>query len=383
MDRRVYSCRGICIVSQSTDLESSSSRLQCLTCKREFSLADGLKFCPDDESLLCFVGQDRLINTVLDGKYEILRQIGFGGYGRVYVARHIYTDRTVAVKVMTQNFDQDPVMLDRFNSEARVSNQLHHANIVGALDHGVEPQPYIIMEYVEGETLEERLKSSGTLSLQEFFKIFDEVCRAMSTAHQAGCLHRDLKPSNIMIDKKSGQAKILDFGLVKMHGQDLTCAGEVIGSPPYMSPEQCRGMEVDQRSDIYSLGCVMYEALTGVKAFDGKTSVDTMYKHFNTTPAPISSLRKDWIVPRGLDYVIGRSLADLNDRYKTVEELQLDLARVCSGGLRGRLRKFSRPSYRRVVKRLARLSAVGNWTFITLYLVYLVLILLSAWLDVF
>lgn len=363
-------------MSESTELAGSQAKLQCLICRKEYPPETGLKFCPDDQSLLCLLAGDKFLNTILDEKYEILQLIGTGAFGRVYVGRHIFTDRPVAIKIMTANINKDPVVLNRFTSEARTTNKLVHDNIVSTFDHGLNPQPYIIMEYVEGETLDERIRNQGPLPLDDFFCIFDQVCQAMSVAHAAGCLHRDLKPSNIMIDRATGRAKIVDFGLAKLQGQDWTASGEVMGSPPYMSPEQCRGEDLDERSDIYSVGCVMYEALTGLKAFEGKTAVDTMYRHFNTTPAPIRSLRKEWDFPAALEYVVGRSLADIKDRYKTMEDLRQDLSRAGAGTLRGRLRKFSRPSYRKTVRVLARISAIGNWTIITAAILVYILCLL-------
>lgn len=361
-------------MTQSITITSSSNRLQCLICHKEYAIAHGLKYCPQDQSLLCPIAEDQLLNTVFDEKYEIQEFIGAGGFGRVYKGRHIHLEKAVAIKVLTTSLLDNAMptpssilSLKRFSSEAKATNQLIHPNIVGTLDHGTTPQPYIVMEYIEGETLEDKIKRGDVLSLDEFLKLFEQVCQAMSLAHESGCLHRDLKPSNIMIDSETGLAKILDFGLVKLvGGEDSSKTGEVVGSPPYMSPEQCRGAELDERSDIYSLGCVMYESLTAIKPFEDKTAVDCMYRNFHTTLLPISSLRKGF--PEALDYVVAKSLADLSQRYESIEQLRSDLAKAGCGTLTGRLPKINRPTYRKTVKDLAGISAIGNWTIVIFYL---------------
>lgn len=337
-----------------------SRKLKCLTCEMEYQASEAPLVCPGDDTLLTPLAEDALLNTLFDEKYLLQQVIGEGGYGRVYKARHLLLHKDVAVKVLLAELDTLDA-LNRFQTEARATNQLVHSNIVAVFDFGVSPRPYMVMEYVEGETLDQLIARDGPLPVERFLSLFDQICDGMSLAHERQLLHRDLKPSNIIIDAHTGTAKILDFGVVKIFGEDRTVSGQTVGSPPYMSPEQCMGKELDASADVYSLGCVMYEAITGVRAFDGENAVECMYKHFNVTPRPIGTLRKD-ALPRGLDYLVARTMADHKDRYKSVDALRADLQKVMQGTMSKRQPKISRVTYRKTVTTLARISTVGNWT---------------------
>lgn len=347
-------------------------RKQCLVCVREFTDVEG--HCPTDGALLVPVNEDPLLDVILDEKYQLLELVGQGGYGRVYRARHLLMGTTVAVKVLLTDILKNPVGLARFETEARATHQLVHTNIVSVSNYGVVPHPYIVMEFVEGKTLDQVIEKNGPLELEQFFSIFDQVCQAMTLAHQHKLLHRDLKPSNIMIDAITAIPKVLDFGVVKVVGEDHTVTGETVGSPPYMSPEQCMGADLDEKADVYSLGCVMYEALTGVKAFTGDNAVECMYKHFNVPPPVVSSVRQG-AIPQGLDYLISKCLADHRDRYKTMNELRTDLLKVAAGTMKSRLPRVRRVTYRKTIGAMAEVSIIGSWAIV----VAVVLVLLALY----
>lgn len=349
---------------------------RCLTCGREFpAVAENLT-CPQDGTLLAPVIKDALLNTLIDERYLLLEVLGEGGYGRVYKARHVLMEKTVAIKVLQADFLAETGGLARFQAEAKATHQLVHKNIVNVSDYGISPRPYIVMEFVDGKTLDQIIAAEGPLKFGQFFTIFEQICQAMSLAHAHKLLHRDLKPSNIIVEQASGIPKVLDFGVVKVFGDEKkTATGETVGSPPYMSPEQCMGKELDARADVYSLGCVMYEALTGVKAFDGQNAIECMYKHFNVTPPPVTTVSQQQL-PKGIDYLIARSMADIDDRYKTMDDLRIDLEKIAEGTLKSRLPRVRRVTYRATVSKVARVAAIGNWMIISMALI---LYLLSLW----
>ena len=223
-------------------------------------------------------------------QYEVLALIGTGGMGEVYRARDTKLGREVAIKILPENFASDPERLSRFEREARLLASLNHPNI--ATLHGLEQDEgihFLVMELVAGETLEERL-SRGPLEMDEALPIFCQLTEALEAAHREGVIHRDLKPANIKITPE-GNVKVLDFGLAKAFEPEVaegdlsqsptaaksgTMAGVIMGTAPYMSPEQARGKKVDTRTDIWSYGCVLYEALSGAKPFAGDTVTDTL-----------------------------------------------------------------------------------------------------------
>ena len=271
------------------------------------------------------------------GPYEILEPLGTGGMGEVYRARDTRLDRTVAIKILPASISADPVAKQRFEREAKTISGLNHPNIcvlhdVGSQD-GVD---YLVMECVEGETLAKRLEK-GPLALEQVLKIGKELAEALDKAHRCGVVHRDLKPGNVMLTATG--AKLLDFGLAKPTAPMVTLAtltmaapqqspvtqeGTIVGTFQYMSPEQVEGKEVDGRSDTFSLGAVLYEMLTGKKAFEGKTQLSVASAILEKEPAPISSVKP--MMPPALDHAIRRCLAkDPEERWQTARDLALEL----------------------------------------------------------
>ncbi len=228
----------------------------------------------------------------LPDRFEIRGPLGQGGMGTVFLATEKMLNRDVAVKILTQHTVTDEESQARFWREAKALAQLDHPNIVKILSSGLTENraPYHVMELLEGKPLSAELADRGTLSPGRFYQVIKQVCAALDHAHAHGIIHRDLKPSNVMIDTApdgSVRVKIIDFGIARITGNEgkgntITLTNAVLGSPYYMSPEQCKGAELDSRSDIYSLGCMMYECITGAPPFKGDTPFETMYMHMNS-----------------------------------------------------------------------------------------------------
>jgi len=275
------------------------------------------------------------------GPYEIVSPLGAGGMGEVYRARDSRLDRTVAIKVLPSHLSGDSEAKERFDREARSISCLSHPNVCQLYDIGSQNGiSYLVMEFLEGETLADRLRK-GPLPLPQFFKIGIEICEGLETAHRNGVVHRDLKPSNIMLTK--GGAKLMDFGLAKpaVHvatsvsglsvtvstpaaSPPLTAQGTVLGTFQYMSPEQAEGREADARSDTFSLGTVFYEMLTGKRAFEGKTAASVMAAVLERDPAPVSSMQP--AIPAALDRTVKTCLAkDPDERFQTIHDLKMQL----------------------------------------------------------
>jgi serine/threonine-protein kinase len=284
---------------------------------------------------------DPLLNTVFAERYTILEVLGKGGMGVVYKARHDLMDRLVAIKMMLPQLVSDDVSLARFQREARAASKIAHQNVIAIHDFGITPDTgvaYLVMDYVEGETLGAAIKRDGQLGVTRAVKIFLQVCDALVTAHQQGIIHRDLKPGNIMLvtqhDKQKDFIKVLDFGVAKLASaenetdqQRLTTTGEIFGSPVYMSPEQCSGGSLDARSDIYALGCVIYETITGEAPCIGKNALETISRHLTMTPASFAEARPDLYIPEWLEEVVFKSLQkDPNDRQQSMQELYDELS---------------------------------------------------------
>ncbi|MBI4532494.1 MAG: protein kinase [Candidatus Melainabacteria bacterium] len=293
--------------------------------------------CTKHGKELMLDNEDPLIGSVLAEKYEIISRLGAGGMSVVYKARHKLMDRLVAIKMLHARLVKDQATIMRFQQEAKALSRLNHPNLVTAFDFGLlsEGQPYLVMDFVEGESLEELLDKNGPQSADWCVALTMQVCRALAHAHQMGVLHRDLKPGNIILartPKGSTVAKVVDFGLATflpesgVAFQKLTNVNEVPGSPLYMSPEQCRGRELDLRSDIYSLGCVMHEVLTGLPPFVGADWMETMQKQVYETPAPLCSTLPILEIPCRLEEIVLKCLTkDPGERYQSMEQLRLDL----------------------------------------------------------
>jgi serine/threonine-protein kinase len=264
------------------------------------------------------------------GKYDVIDVLGRGGMGVVYrgIDRHI--GREVAIKTLTQGFQGDPAMLARFYDEARRTGRLKHPNIVTVYDLGDDNGvPYIVMERVEGESLDKLIYSNAPLSMPDRLRIVAEVCSALGYAHRSNVIHRDVKPANIFV-QPDGTAKLLDFGIARLEKRDqvmrLTRKGDIVGTVPYMAPERIRNEEVDGRSDIFAAGVVLYQLITGQLPFTGEDYL-LMQKILNEPYAPLNTTRKEF--PASLIQIIDRALAKSpDDRYPTADEMAVDLSAV-------------------------------------------------------
>ncbi len=274
---------------------------------------------------------DHLIDSLFDGRYLIIRKLGSGGMANVYLASDQELGRRVAIKILDDRHARDEQFVERFRREAQNAAGLSHPNIVSIYDRGeAEGTYYIAMEYVEGRTLKELVVARGPSPLGIAIDYTRQILSALRFAHRNGIVHRDIKPHNVIVDGE-GRVKVMDFGIARAGAaSQMTEAGSIIGTAQYLSPEQARGAPVDQTSDLYSTGIVLYELLTGGVPFNGETPVEIAMKHLSQVPAPPSSHRPE--IPRDLDYVALRALAkDPADRYHSAEEMDSDLERIGRG----------------------------------------------------
>ncbi|KAA0109909.1 Stk1 family PASTA domain-containing Ser/Thr kinase [Mycolicibacterium sp. P1-5] len=273
----------------------------------------------------------------LSDRYELGEIIGFGGMSEVHMGRDTRLHRDVAVKVLRADLARDPSFYLRFRREAQNAAALNHPAIVAVYDTGEAetangPLPYIVMEYVDGVTLRDIVHTDGPIPYRRAIEIIADACQALNFSHQHGIIHRDVKPANIMISK-AGAVKVMDFGIARAladAGNSVTQTAAVIGTAQYLSPEQARGESVDARSDVYSLGCVLYEVLTGEPPFVGDSPVAVAYQHVREDPIPPS--QKHSGISAELDAVVLKALAKNPDnRYQTAAEMRTDLVRVHNG----------------------------------------------------
>lgn len=271
--------------------------------------------------------------TVFNDRYELHRQIARGGMADVFLARDLLLDRPVAIKVLFDQFSKDQQFVERFRREAQRAANLNHPNIVSVFDWGEESGTYfIVMEYVEGRSLAEIIRTEGSIHPDKVAEISSEVAAALSFAHRNGIVHRDVKPGNVLV-APNGHIKVADFGIARALANvqsELTQAGTVMGTATYISPEQAQGMEVDPRSDLYSLGVMIYEMLSGHPPFTGETPVAVAYQHVQDSPI---SLRAAGVsVAESLEAVTMKLLAkNPVNRYPTAEDLRSDLRRYQEG----------------------------------------------------
>lgn len=304
----------------------------CPTCGLKLSLST--KTCPNDGTE---TGESPKPGTIFKGHYEFVDIVGEGGMSVVYKARDKLLGRTVAIKLMHAHVAANSKQILRFQQEAKAASLLSHPHVIsvhefGTLDDG---QPFLIMDYAEGKSLAEIIAGRGRLPVARALAIFVQVADALSHAHRKNVIHRDLKPSNIMLcrgDRGEDVAKVVDFGIAKIVQSDadkrgLTQTGEIFGSPPYMSPEQCAGWPMNNRSDIYSMGCLMYEALSGHPPFTGESLVETVYKHMHEPPPQLVAEGEKF--PEMLQMIVTKTLAkEPGERYETMEQLRADLQHV-------------------------------------------------------
>jgi serine/threonine protein kinase len=301
---------------------------------------------------------------VLSGRYRLESKLGSGGMSTVYLALDEVLDRPVAIKLLHREISEEADQLERFRREARAAARLSHPNLVGVIDAGEDDgRPYIVFEYIKGRTLKRRLQEEGRLPIDEAVAYAIEIGRGLTAAHARKLVHRDVKPQNVLIDP-DGRAKVTDFGIARsLESKGLTATGRVLGTTDYVSPEQAMGEEVDERSDVYSLGVVLYEMLTGDVPFRAETQVGVAMKHVNKPMPDVQTKRPE--VSAAVASVVDRATTkDPRDRYGTVAEMVRDLEQTLEvevarrGGTSGQATSVldSVPSSQRRLVRRRRIS---------------------------
>ncbi|MBA9002219.1 Stk1 family PASTA domain-containing Ser/Thr kinase [Thermomonospora cellulosilytica] len=274
---------------------------------------------------------------LLGGRYELDGVVGRGGMAEVYRAKDLRLDRIVAVKTLRSDLARDPIFQARFSREAQSAASLNHPSVIAVYDTGEDQMgdtsiPYIVMEYVEGQTLRDLLRERGRLVPERALEITDGILRALDYSHRGGIIHRDIKPANVMLTR-SHEVKVMDFGIARAMADTaatMTQTAQVIGTAQYLSPEQARGERVDARSDLYSTGCVLYELLTGQPPFTGDSPVAIAYQHVREEPVPPSQV--DPAIPQWCDSIVLKAMAkDPNHRYQSAAEFRADLQRAMQG----------------------------------------------------
>lgn len=310
----------------------------CATCGSRYD--DNTRFCPlDGQSLQPLPEEelgDPLIGTVVDGRYRIEGLLGEGGMGVVYDVTHQALNKRLALKVLRGEMATDEVVVQRFVQEAQSASAIGHPNIVDISDFGTmaDGSAFFVMEYLEGESLADRM-SREPLSPPETLGVLEQVSSALAAAHARGIVHRDLKPDNIQLIPRANSAlfvKILDFGIAKVGGANskLTRTGTVFGTPHYMSPEQAAGQSVDARADVYALGVILYEMLTGKVPFEGETFMGILSKHMFEAPPPLQAEGRDI---GGFEPIVARCMAKRpQDRYESMDALLADTGILRQGG---------------------------------------------------
>jgi serine/threonine-protein kinase len=258
--------------------------------------------------------------TIIDGRYRVISRLGSGGMADVYLAHDQLLGREVAVKILHHHFAEDQEFVERFRREASSAAALSHPNIVGIFDRGEwNGTYYIAMEYVAGRSLKALVREQGPLDPAAAIDIVIQILRAARFAHRRGVIHRDLKPHNVILDEE-GRARVTDFGIARAGASDMTMTGSIMGTAQYLSPEQAQGYAVSDASDLYSVGVILYELLTGVVPFEGETAVAVAFKQVSAAPRPPSELNP--ALPPSLDAIVLRALAkDPAERYSSADEL--------------------------------------------------------------
>jgi serine/threonine-protein kinase len=308
----------------------------CPTCGSEYPLSE--RFCPRDGTALRSTGGGSdLVGSVVAERYHVVKKLGEGGMGQVYLAEHVKMGRKSALKVMNPGMNQDADAIARFNREAANASRLNHPNIAAIYDFGETSEGliYLAMEFVEGQSLTALVEKSGTLSAPRAASIIHQAADALGVAHDAGIVHRDLKPDNIMIarGRDGGDlVKVVDFGIAKASSSDaqkVTKTGLVVGTPEYMSPEQLAGDKLDGRSDVYSLGLVAFNCLTGTLPFQSESAQEAMIMRLTDQPKTLAEMKPDTQWPEALQRVMDKALArDADLRYQTAPEFGRDIAKA-------------------------------------------------------
>lgn len=322
---------------------ASESRKLCFLCNLTY--AEDVSVCPKDGThLIAIAGDRQLLDKVPD--YTLIEEIGLGNSGRVYKVKEIVSGEVLAVKILHQSLADNLEMVNRFKKEAELSSRLASEHTVAVKRYGLlaDGRPYMVMEYLDGVCLGALVDRNGAMPIERALPIFVQIADGLAHAHDLGIMHRDIKPYNVMLmgypPRKhfthfKETARIIDFGIAKrwlssgVDSVDLTVTGEAVGTPVYMSPEQCMGATIDHRTDIYSLGCVMFETLTGKLVFTADNPVALMTKHVTELAPPLMLGESELAV--GLERIVLRTLAKKpHDRYQTAGELRDDLAQLHS-----------------------------------------------------
>ena len=262
------------------------------------------------------------IGQIIKDRYEITQLLGEGGMSYVYKAIDKQLQRTVAIKTLKPNYVEQEKFVERFKREAQTAANLNHPNIVQIFDWGIGDEPFFVMEYIEGNTLTSIIANKRTISMNDILFIGAQVSSGLQAAHSKGLVHRDIKPGNIMITPE-GKVKVTDFGIVSLQNEesDITKTGSILGTASYISPEQAQGKPVSKESDLYSLGTVMYELITGKPPFEGDTPIATATKHITDKPEKLSTYRVD--IPKGVENAVLKLLHKYpKDRFKNAEDLR-------------------------------------------------------------
>lgn len=320
----------------SNEVDVSAMLKVCPACGQLFVPEDEL--CPQDNCTLKAITDEKLVGTVFDNRFRILSLIGSGGMSTVYKAMHKELGFEVALKMMRLSLLEDEKTRARFIREAEVLRTLKHPNIVSIKEFHITKtgQPYLVMDCLEGETLASTI-TRRDLDIPEAVNLFLQICSALDHAHAQSVVHRDLKPGNIIITNEQGRQKamLVDFGIAKLlpslrnNAQKLTRTGHAFGTPSYMSPEQWRGENVDERSDIYSLGCIMFESLAGTPPLDMESLAQIIFNNAEPSPQPLRQNKAGQPISADLESIIMKCLAfDRSKRYPSAAELQSALQQL-------------------------------------------------------
>jgi len=310
--------------------------MYCPTCKETFPNG---AFCAKDGTALVDKVDATLVGQVLADRYRIVRLLGEGGMGQVYEAQHLNINKRFAIKMLRPEVIGSAQSLQRFRQEAWAASSIGHENIVEIDDFATLPsgQVYLAMEFLDGQSLAERLRDGAPLAAADAVAVVIAVGQGLAAAHDKGIVHRDMKPENVFLARKSGRvvAKILDFGIAKMTGGDepsnLTRTGAIFGTPLYMSPEQAKGKPADARADVYALGVILYELLTGSVPFGGESSVEILSQHIGAEPVPPSEVAPERAIPPALEVLVMRALQKEPDaRFASMADFVAELEAVAA-----------------------------------------------------